>query len=428
MKGSSVPWKVDSLGVRLGGRTVLEDVSVEVHEGEFLAIVGPNGSGKTTLLRASLGLVPVARGSAFLHGRAVSGLSSRSRALRAAWMPQDEPPSENISVLDFVALGRYPHQGSWGAETDEDREAVRTAIERAGLSALSSKGILEISGGERQRALYGRALAQASPLLLLDEPTSHLDISYQLQILERLSEFRRESPGRAVVASLHDLNLACRFADRILWLSKGRVAAIGPPSETVTPERIYTVFGVEAEVHRRDGQVYVFPSRQVRSPPATAPGRLRVHVVCGGGSGGELLRALSSAGHSVSAGALNLLDSDEATCSELHLSMAVEAPFSRLTEETRMENRRLMEASDVTVVAPLCVGTANLANFEDARQQCGRRPVFLIGGVPGPTRDFTAGQAAKLCREMIEAGARELAGPKELLAILPTVVSMSNST
>ncbi len=415
---ASVPLEAHGLSVDLGGRAVLSGIDLDLRDGELLAVVGPNGSGKTTLLRTLIGLQKPRSGKVRLLGRAIEELSPSARARRAAWMPQEERPSENLSVADFVGLARFPHIGAFGLETEEDRRAVEDALEACELRDFRDRGVLDLSGGERQRVLFARALAQASPVLVLDEPTSHLDMARQFEVLGYLDRFRRAVPGRAVIVAMHDLNLACRYANRLLWLARGEIAALDTPRASVTSERIYQVFGVETVVQFREGQVVVFPPRTSEEPPPPRGAGLRVHVVCGGGSGEAVLPALVGAGHSVSAGALNLLDSDEALARELHVSAAVEAPFSPLSDPVRAENRRLMRSADAIVVAPVCIGAANLANLEDLLELDGPRRIFLLDPpTPGP-RDFTGGRGGRDLAELERRGAMRVRDAGALLKCL----------
>ncbi len=415
---AALPLEAQGISVDLGGRTVLTGVDLTLSDGELLAVVGPNGSGKTTLLRTLLGLQKPRTGRVQLLGRPVDELSPSARARRAAWMPQEERPSENLSVADYVALARFPHIGAFGLEDESDRQAIEGALVACELVTFRNRGVLDLSGGERQRVLFARALAQAAPVLVLDEPTSHLDMARQFEVLGYLDRFRREAPGRAVIVAMHDLNLASRYANRLLWLARGEIAALDTPQASVTPERIFQVFGVETVVQTRDGQVVVFPPRSPEAPPRPRVAGLRVHVVCGGGSGEELLPALVAAGHAVSAGALNLLDSDQALARELHVSAAVEAPFSALSDPVRAENRRLMQSADAIVVAPLCIGAANLANLEDLLELDGTRWVFVLDGPSSVRRDFTGGRGDRALEELERRGATRVKSTPVLMKLL----------
>jgi len=414
--------RLRALTVRYGDRTALSDVELEVPRGQFLALVGPNGSGKTTLLRAALGfLVPVS-GSVELFGSNVLRLSIAERARRVAWVPQEENPRDDVSLADYVLYGRYAHLSWLQGEAPTDRAAAGRALAAVGLADRAGDGILSVSGGERQRAILARALVQQSPLLLLDEPTSHLDIGHQLDLLTRVRELSRER-GVTVVAALHDLNLAAKFADRIVVLSRGRRVADGPPSEVLSEELLARVWGVVADLRRdpRTGSPYLLPHHLVPptpSLPGSYLGRGPVHVVGGGGSGSPYLRALAEAGYRVTAGALNLLDTDLETAESLGAPTAVEVPFAPIGEEARERLRRLLAGAAAIVVAPFPVGPSNLPNLEEVRGALGRAPVLLVQRPVAPEWDFTGGKAHKLLDELRRGGACDVRDVDEVLSTL----------
>ena len=411
MRGPAL--RAKELTVRFGDRTALRSVSVEASPGELVALTGPNGSGKTTLLRCVLGLVPPTEGSVELFGEAVSGLSIRERAVRVAWVPQDESPRDNVSAAAYVRYGRYARQPRFASESEEDREAASAALASVDLSDRADSGILELSGGERQRLLLARALAQGSPLLLLDEPTAHLDIGHQLDLLDRVRRLVRDR-GLCAVAALHDLNLAARFADRVVVLDHGRLVADGRPGEVLKEDLLRNVWGVDAEL-RRDagsGRPYLLP-RRVSDPTRRAlhlePGRPRVHVIGGGGAGEPILRALVEDGYPTTAGALPLLDSDADACEELGVPYIAEIPFAPLSAEVRERHRAQMDASDAIVLAPIAVGPSNLANLEDLVGRPPRVTVILVEPPGAPGRDFTGGRASEVLARLRAEGAVSVA-------------------
>ncbi|HEV2230899.1 MAG TPA: ABC transporter ATP-binding protein [Thermoplasmata archaeon] len=263
--------EVEGLTVRYGARVAVEDVSLSVRPGELVAITGPNGAGKTTLLRSILGILSTARGTIRIQGTSLGSLSYRERARRMAWLPQDEAPQDNVTVLDYVLFGRYAHIPPLHSEESGDFAIAEEALRSMDLWSLRDSGIWEVSGGERQRVLLARALTQDAPLLVLDEPTSHLDVAHQLEMLERMRHWRGTA-GRSVVAAMHDLNLAARFADRILVFSKGRLVRAGPPQEVLSPEVLRSVWGVDAVVRwdAPSGLPYLIPTLPVSSALAPA--------------------------------------------------------------------------------------------------------------------------------------------------------------
>lgn len=410
------PIRLSSASVELDGRRVLSSVDLEARAGEFLALAGPNGSGKTTLLRAVLGLVPLSHGSVELLGTPLSGLSVRERALRVAWVPQEEALREDVPLERYVLYGRYAIHGSYGREGPSDLARAREILRHLALEDRAESSVLSLSGGERQRATLGRALAQETPVLLLDEPTSHLDIGHQLDLLERVRVLVRERRV-SVIAALHDLNLAARFADRIVVLSAGRKVADGPVGQVLSPSLLARVWGVEADL-RPDpvsGQPYLVPRRLLVEPPRPAPGHGPVHVVGGGGAASPILRRLTDAGFEVTVGALHLLDTDAETAEALSLAAAVEVPFAPLGPEVRERLARLLAAARAIVVAPFAVGPPNLSNLEDLAAFLPATPTFLFRLPPIAERDFADGRAARAYAELLRRGAREVADLSELI-------------
>lgn len=244
------------LCVKRADRAVLEDVSLRLEAGARVAVLGANGSGKSTLLRALLGLEPWERGEVQLGGASLSVLGRRAIATRATLVLQDTHIEAPITARELVELGRHPHRGS--PEATRDRACIEEALRRADVLALAERDVRTLSGGELQRAHLARALAQDTPVLLLDEPTSSLDLGHQLALLEVLRGLADE--GRAVCVVLHDLLLAARWAQRIVVLAGARVLAEGTPREVLTPSLLHEAFGIVARVHELEGQLVVVPA------------------------------------------------------------------------------------------------------------------------------------------------------------------------
>ena len=236
----------EDVAVELGGKSVLEDVSLAVEEGSFLALVGPNGAGKTTLLRTVNGLVAPSAGRVELDGADVSGLSAREMARRVATVPQETQLGFDFDARSVVEMGRTPHRSRFGGPNEADQQAVERALARTETADLADRSVGELSGGERQRVLLARALAQETPALLLDEPTASLDINHQLTTLSLVRDLVDE--GHTGVAAIHDLNLAARFCDRMALLAEGTLLAVGTPDEVLTSERLAEAYGVPTAV------------------------------------------------------------------------------------------------------------------------------------------------------------------------------------
>ena len=238
--------EVRGLSVELGRRPIVSDVRLDVPNGGWLCVIGPNGAGKTTLVHAIAGLVP-RTGSVRLWGRASAELGRRERARSVALVPQLPAIPETFTVEQYVLLGRTPHLGLLASEGAQDLEAVATALERLDLGWAASRRLDSLSGGELRRAVIARAIAQEAPLLLLDEPTTGLDIAQQLRVLELVDELRR-ADGLTVISTMHDLTLAGRFAQRFALLSAGRVVAEGPRGEVLRPHVIAEHYGARVGV------------------------------------------------------------------------------------------------------------------------------------------------------------------------------------
>ncbi|HWQ23248.1 MAG TPA: ABC transporter ATP-binding protein [Gaiellaceae bacterium] len=256
----SAALELDGVSVVLGGRTVVDGVVAAVARGEWLALIGPNGAGKTTLLRAIAGLVPY-RGSIMLEGRPATELGRTERSRLLAVVPQEPSTPPWMTVAEYVLLGRTPHLGPLGKEGARDREAAARALARLDLLGLRERRLGTLSGGEKQRAVVARALAQEARIVLLDEPTASLDIGHQQQALDLLDTLRAES-GLTLVAAMHDLTLAAQYADRMLLLDRGRVAADGPPPAVLTERALARHYGAAIDVVPVDGRIAVVPRRE----------------------------------------------------------------------------------------------------------------------------------------------------------------------
>ncbi len=239
---------LEGLTFAYDSRPVLEGLSLDLEDGEILALVGPNGSGKSTLLRNIAGILKPASGAIYLDFKALGEFTPRELARLLGAVEQERQVGFDFTVRELVELGRLPHLGRLERLGPKGREAVRRALELTHIAEFAERRISTLSGGERQRAFLAIALAQEPKALLLDEPTTHLDINYQLEIMEIIRE--RARAGLTVIMALHDLNLAAHYADWMALLHCGRLLALGKPEEVLTPERIKEAFGVEVAVER----------------------------------------------------------------------------------------------------------------------------------------------------------------------------------
>jgi iron complex transport system ATP-binding protein len=250
----------EQVTVEAGGRRIVDGVSFAVEPGAWVSLLGPNGAGKTTLLRVLAGLRRFS-GSVRLAGRELAELGRREAARQIALVPQTPIVPTAMSVGDYVLLGRTPHMGVLAREGLGDRAAASEALIRLELAQLADRQLGSLSGGELQRAVIARALAQSAPVLLLDEPTTALDVGHQQQVLELVDELRR-ADGLTVVAAMHDLTLAAQYGDRIVLVDSGRVVAEGGAREVLTEERIASLYGATVRVVHGDGAPAVVPVRK----------------------------------------------------------------------------------------------------------------------------------------------------------------------
>jgi len=237
----------ESVTLAYDGNTVSTDLSIEIPDGQVTAIVGPNACGKSTLLRALARLLRPRAGVVYLDGQAIHKLPTKQVAKLLGLLPQSPIAPDGILVADLVARGRTPHQSLFQQWSHADEEAVDAALAATGTTDLAERCVDELSGGQRQRVWIAMALAQDTDLLLLDEPTTFLDIAHQIEVLDLVAKLNRER-GRTIVVVLHDLNLACRYAHHIVAMRSGVVVATGSPSDVITADTVRDVFGLESMV------------------------------------------------------------------------------------------------------------------------------------------------------------------------------------
>ncbi|WP_129115024.1 ATP-binding cassette domain-containing protein [Halegenticoccus tardaugens] len=403
---------VDGVTVRLGDVEALSGVSATVGRGTFVGLIGPNGAGKTTLLRAISGALTPDEGTVAVGGEPIHELPSKGASRLVATVPQDTSLSFAFGVRETVAMGRTPYVSRFGRRTAVDERAVERAMARTAVAALADRPITDVSGGERQRVLLARALAQDAPVLLLDEPTASLDIAHQVRTLELVRELVGE--GKTVVAAIHDLNLAAHYCDELLLLRDGRALAVGSPESVLTESTLERAFGANAVVSRHPvtGSVYVTALPERRGESAG-----RVHVVGGGASAARHLYLLSAAGFDVSVGALNEGDSDTETARQLGLDVVAVAPFAPVDAATREAVEARIEAADATLVADVEIGEGNLANLDAAAES---DALVLVEGRPFERRNY-AGAAGERAYARLRDRAR-VVRPDEVVGAVTAAV------
>jgi len=408
---------IDGIECRYGSVKVLENITFFVKDGDFIGILGPNGSGKTTLIRSISRVLKPYRGSILLDGKDVYVLKGVDVAKQVAVVPQESSIGFSFTALDIVLMGRNPHLRRFQMESQRDFEIAKKAMVLTNTWHLAERPVNELSGGERQRVIIARALAQGPRILLLDEPMMHLDIVNQLEIMDLIKDLCLKQ-RMIVLAVFHDLNMAARYCTSALLLKKGRVFSAGTVEEVLTAENIREVFAVDALVRKNPvtNSLYVIPM----SPQKPVHNRqCSVHLICGAGTGAALMRVLLDDGYNVTAGVLNVLDTDFETAELLKVPVVTEAPFSPITPKAHKDNLTMISKARVVIVTSVPFGHGNLKNLEAAVEAVKNGiPTYVIENTPIERRDFTGGKAKLLMDELKENGAIILKDQVELLSIL----------
>ena len=235
--------EVKDITYSIDGKTIVDSVSLEIEEGCFMGLVGPNGCGKSTLLKSIYRTYKPDSGVVYIDGKSTDDMTNRELARELSVMQQENNVEFDMTVFDMAMLGRFAHQKMFGNDMLHERELVREALKEVGMAGYEERSFLSLSGGEKQRTLVARALVQKAPLIILDEPTNHLDIGYQYQIMSILKK-----QNLTVFSSVHDLNIAACYCDKIILMKKGKIVDIGTPEEMFVPEKIRFLFGVDTQV------------------------------------------------------------------------------------------------------------------------------------------------------------------------------------
>ncbi|MEM2319826.1 MAG: ABC transporter ATP-binding protein [Candidatus Bathyarchaeia archaeon] len=414
-----VTLKVVGIDCYYGSIKALENITFTVKEGELVGILGPNGSGKTTLLKAISRALKPKIGVVLLDDVNVYGMSVKDAAKNIAVVSQENAFLFNFTALDLVLMGRHPYMDRFSMESREDLAIAKKAMELTNVWHLADRPVNELSGGEKQLVLIARALTQEPKVLLLDEPTTHLDINNQIEIMDLLKDICR-AKALVVLAVFHDFNLAARYCDSVILLNRGKIYSMGSLDTVLTSENIRKVFRINAVVKRHPltNQLYVVPLSSLKPNVGQSKG-MTVHVICGGGTGASLMRELLEHGYSVTAGVLNTLDTDHDVACALGIPVVSEAPFSPITEENYKANLEMMIQASAIVVASVPFGYGNLLNLKAAKEALEKGiPTFVMDEVPIRQRDFAKGEAEKLLLELKRKGAVFVRSQGELFSLL----------
>lgn len=394
--------EVKNLAYSYKKRKILEDICVEINLGEFVGILGPNGSGKTTLLNNINRWLKPQKGSIFIEGQKIEHMSTKILAQNVATVPQETSLDLGFTVEEIVMMGRNPYLRTFERESPEDRAIVEKCMKSVGIWDLKDRFIGELSGGEKQRVLIARALAQQPKVLLLDEPISHLDINYKWEILDLLKSLSRNLKI-IVIAVLHDINLASIFCDKLILLKNGKIFKAGSPNEVITEQNLKEVFNVNLKINAGScgRPMITFPQPVEKLKKSREFQNL--HVICGGGAGEKVIHYLLGKGYKISAGVLNMGDTDWKAAKELGIDVVEEPPFSYISEEKAKVNRFYIDKADAVILCNVPFGYGNLKNLITLKDAVlgGNKKTFVLDETPIEQRDYTKGLAEKVYRQIL---------------------------
>ncbi len=379
--------EVQNLKYEINNKTILDNICLKVNKGELVGLIGPNGAGKTTLLKCLNG-INKAEGIVKINGSLINQMNNKSLAEKVALMHQNTQIGFPFPAREVVLMGRYPYLKRLQRESKEDYKIARKNMEYTDTEKLEDCAISQMSGGERQRVLFAKTLTQETGIILLDEPTANLDITYQEQIFKYSRELSEQ--GKTVVAAMHDLKIAAKYCTRLVLMHDGRIVADGSPQEVLTSRNLSRVYGVNALVYKNriTGLMDIYIHKFNEKNKA-----VRFHVIGGGGTAGSVIRQLYEQGYHISAGVFSQGDSDIASAEVFGIEYLVEKPFSSISDKLFNENLAYVKNSHTTILCNMPFGLQNIRNLEVAEQS--QKLVIIEDDLP-ETRDFTDGKATEI--------------------------------
>lgn len=383
--------EISNLCFEISNKKILKGINLNIYAGEFVGLIGPNGAGKTTLLKCING-VNKAEGLINIKGNSIKNLSDKKLATEVSLMHQNTDIGFPFPAIEVVIMGRYPYLKRLQKESKEDYHFAKKNMEYTDTLKLENSPITEMSGGERQRVLFAKTLTQDTEIILLDEPTASLDITYQEQIFKYSKELSRQ--GTTVIAAIHDLKIAARYCTRLVLMNEGEIVADGIPEDVLTSENLTKVYCINALVYRNritgllDIYIHKLDSRKRDK---------RIHVIGGGGSASGIMRQLYEQGYYTTAGVFSHGDSDISAAEVFGIEHLVEKPFSDISDELDENNIAFIKNSHMTILCNMPFGNQNLRNLHAAKYA----EKLVIVEDDGPqTRDFTDGKAIEIYNQL----------------------------
>ncbi len=392
--------KLDNIEFSYEKQKILHDINFHLEKNEFIGIIGPNGSGKSTLLKNISKLLDPDKGFIYLDSNLLNDYSYKDLAKKMAVVPQDTDVNFNFSVYDLVMMGRNPYQDRWGRVKEDDKRKVQEALELTDTLKFKDKSIQNLSGGERQRVIIARAIVQEPELLLLDEPTASLDINYQRNIFDLVSDLNEELE-MSVLAVSHDLNLISQYCERLILLHQGKIHSIGKVEDVITKENISEVYNTDVDIKYNPitERPYVIIIPRQRGSQKIVDKDFHIHLICGGGTGKDIMNLLNDLDIGVSTGVLNRGDSDWEEAKRLNYEVVEIPPFAPIDEEAVKENEQKMKKANLIIISDTPFGWGNLDNIKSLANFKNKDILFMVNN-DLEQRDFTEGKFTELYKHI----------------------------
>ncbi len=413
MEEMSAILDIDDICCKYGSYNVLKEIKLSINKGDFVSIIGPNGSGKSTLLKTITRFVRPVKGVIFIDNINIFNFSDKQFAKKIGFVSQNYHFNFDFTVEDIILMGRNPHLNLLEKEDLKDYKIIEDAMILTDTLKFKDKKITQLSGGETQRVLIARALAQEPEILILDEPISHLDINYKFEILELLKTMNQEK-NITIIIALHDINLASYYSEKIILLKEGSIFAAGEPEDIINKRNLKNVFNVDSDVtvHPVTNKPYITfvpDSTIINNKEIVNNKKIKIHVIGGGGQASFLIRNLHKKGYIITTGVLNIGDSDWKTAKQLSIKVIEEIPFAPISRERYYDNLELMKYSDLIVLENIPFGHGNTANLEGLLKimetEDRSKKVYIIKGSSDASGDYTGGKGQRIYNKIMDKGA-----------------------
>lgn len=415
---------VSNLSFSYNENLTLKNLSFEIEKNSFVSILGPNGAGKSTLVNLISKVMPIEAGEIVIEGKNIRDLNHIEIAKKVAVVPQYTSLGFNFSVYEIILMGRYPYLSRFKGEKQEDYRIVNEVMELTHTDIFKDRKYNELSGGERQRVIIAQTLVQDSPIIILDEPTSHLDINFQIEFMELFYSLYKKK-GKTIIGIFHDINLAIQYSEKIMLLKEGNIYCYGDVKDVINRTNIMSVFKSDVYIGKNPftGKLYVSPNFNLRFySKETKSKEIRIHVIGGGGAASPILNMLHNSGYITSTGVVNNLDTDLYTAEQLGITFVNEAPFSPISREAQARNLELIKASDLVILPCIEFGNGNFLNLAAVNEAINiGKKVIIIESANIDLRDHVDGKAAKLYSEIIAKSVLVLKSNEEILNTLKNI-------